>query len=676
MPARYKLLTTWLFISGFILFAGFIAGAWLTSQLETSLLITISIYLACLATGVLMFLVGALLENKLLAPLRHLQIQLSRIVANPDADDDFPPEGWLANLQPDLMQIRQAWKQDRQQIQIAKSEGAQEAATIRQELEALLQVLKTPLLLCDKYQRLLLFNPAAEKLFAANPALGLGRHVSELLPAKSLQEALTNLPEDGSPRQLLIPHESGWYLGDLRKVLASQGQALLMLEDATASQQSELSWSLPLARLLPALRGHAANLATAGELLSTSDANQELKQRLQTAMYEDGQALASLVTKLAELVEGLYLDKSLLSDTWSNDLFNALAPSLAAQGIKLTPLGIPLWFKADTPSLLALLNKLIRQLHTDLALTSLEAEMQLGNAKVYLDLIWQGDCLSLKHLEDYKKLSLISGELGPSLGDLLRRHASDWWCLTHEHSNQVRLRLPLPSATRVYPPEPVKEPRPEFHDFSIANLPPPTEEVGNLALNQINLVVLDSETTGLELTKGDKIISLGACRLVNGKLLAQEVFDQKVNPERAIPPASTKIHGLTDADVANSPPMQVVMPKFKRFVGQSILVAHNAAFDLLALELAGQPLGISFTNPVLDTLWLSRFLDPNLEDHSLDGLAARLNINFPPNTRHTALGDARVTAEVLLALLPRLKARGINTLNEALAVQAQQAGHE
>lgn len=72
---------------------------------------------------------------------------------------------------------------------------------------------------------------------------------------------------------------------------------------------------------------------------------------------------------------------------------------------------------------------------------------------------------------------------------------------------------------------------------------------------------------------------------------------------------------------------------------------------------------------MLDTLLLSRALDPSLEDHGLDALAERFALTFPPGSRHTALGDAQVTAELLLALLPRLRARGVKTLGDALALQ-------
>lgn len=670
MPARHKLLSLWLLLSGITLFAGLFCAAWLESQIQPTGNLRSVIWGASLASGFLVFFLGLILEVRLMRPLRHLQVQVARMAANPDAQDDYPPEGWLETLQPDLNRLRQGWRLDRAQLTDARIQGAKDAARIRQELEALLQVLKLPLLLCDHHQRLLLFNPAAEELFAGNPALGLGRRLQELLPAPSLIDALQNLPKDGSARQLLLPHRNRWYLCDLRRVVASQGEALLMLEDTTERQQSDIRWRKPLSTLLPALRGHAANLATAGELLSNGGTTAELNQRLQLAMQEDSQALSSLINELAKLLEALHLDQGQLTDTWSNDLWQALTPSLTQLEISLTPIGIPLWLKADTPSLLGLLQRLLLLLTEVTGKKAFEAEIQLGNNRVYLDLIWQGQPLHLKQLKEWSELPLANEEISPRLGDILRRHSSDWWSLADADQNFARLRIPLPAATRVYPPLPTIEARPEFHDFSIADLPPPTSELGQLALNQLELVVFDTETTGLELRKGDKVISIGACRIVNGRLLAQEVFDQKVNPGRSIPPASTKIHGLVDADVEKSPPMSVVLPRFREFVGNGVLVAHNAAFDLLAVTLEGAETGVEFTMPVLDTLLLSRGLDKNLEGHGLDALAKRFQLTFPPNTRHTALGDARVTAELLLALLPRLEARGINTLQAALELQA------
>lgn len=671
MPHRQKLLGIWLLLTGSCFFLGLLAALWLDAQLAAEAQERLLLWILCLAPGSLLLLIGIPLEIRLFRPLRHLQVQLARMAANPDAQHDYPPEGWLVSLQPDLEKLRQGWRKDRGLLSEARIQGAKDAARIRQELEALLQVLKVPLLLCDSHQRLLLFNPAAEQLFTDNPALGLGRRLEELLPAPSLRDALQHLPKDGSSRQLLLPHNQRWFLCDLRRVLASQGEALITLEDATERQRADLRWRKPLSSLLPALRGHAANLATAGEVLSSGNTSPDLNTRLQTAMHQDSQALSSLINELAQLLESLHLEQGRLSDTWSNDLWQALLPSLENQQLQLTPIGIPVWLRADSPSLLALLQRLLAELKKATQESAFEVEIQLGNNRVYLDLIWKGEPLSLTLLQEWQELNLTNEDLSPRLGDILRRHSSDWWSLVDGDGLHARLRLPLPAAKRVYPPPPAVDARPEFHDFSIADLPAPTDERGELRLDQLEMVVFDTETTGLELRKGDKVISIGACRLLKGRLLAQETFDQKVNPERPIPPASTRIHGLTNADVEKCPPLKVVLPRFREFVGNGILVAHNAAFDLLAISGEAEELGLSFDMPVLDTLLLSRGLDNNLEGHGLDDLAERFGLSFPPGTRHTALGDARVTAELLLALLPRLEARGLVTLKDALTLQNQ-----
>ena len=115
--------------------------------------------------------------------------------------------------------------------------------------------------------------------------------------------------------------------------------------------------------------------------------------------------------------------------------------------------------------------------------------------------------------------------------------------------------------------------------------------------------------------------------------------------------------------MATQPTLAEVLPAFHRFCEDTVLVAHNAAFDMRFLELKEAATGIRFDHPVLDTLLLSAAAHPGLEDHRLEAIAERLGIRVIG--RHTALGDALLTGEILLKLIPLLGDIGIATLKQA-----------
>ncbi len=181
-------------------------------------------------------------------------------------------------------------------------------------------------------------------------------------------------------------------------------------------------------------------------------------------------------------------------------------------------------------------------------------------------------------------------------------------------------------------------------------------------LAELRYVVFDLETTGLEPTRGDRIIAIGAVRVRDGRVDERDRFESFCQPGRPIPPASTAIHGITDSMVAHAPPWPHVVADFHAWVGDDVLVAHNAAFDLSCLHAAEAQAGVRFDNPALCTMVLSRWLDPAEKDHSLDAIAARHGIVIA--SRHDALGDAIVTAHLFVDMLRRAEERGITSLDE------------
>ncbi len=175
-------------------------------------------------------------------------------------------------------------------------------------------------------------------------------------------------------------------------------------------------------------------------------------------------------------------------------------------------------------------------------------------------------------------------------------------------------------------------------------------------------VVFDLETTGLQPSQGDRIVSIGAVRVEEGRVLPAPRFASFAQPGRPIPAASTAIHGITDAMVAHAPPWPDAVAAFHDFAGDAVLVAHNAGFDTSCLHAAEAQAGVHFANPVLCSLRLSQWLDPDEAAHDLDALAARHGIVVAG--RHDALGDAEATAHLFCDMLRRAEARRVTSLGD------------
>ena len=222
--------------------------------------------------------------------------------------------------------------------------------------------------------------------------------------------------------------------------------------------------------------------------------------------------------------------------------------------------------------------------------------------------------------------------------------------------------LTLEAATVTLSPE---DARPLTFDFDLLNAEEATS-LGEAKLADLCFVAFDTETTGLEPAK-DAVIQIGGVRILNGRMIEGEVFDSYVDPGRPIPPASTHIHGISDADVAGAPDFVEAGREFHSFAQDAVLVAHNAPFDLAFLRGGAAAMGVAWDHPVLDTVLLSACVFGVTEQHSLDALCERLEIELPDHLRHTALGDAKATGEALVKLIPLLEAKGLVTLNQVIA---------
>lgn len=206
--------------------------------------------------------------------------------------------------------------------------------------------------------------------------------------------------------------------------------------------------------------------------------------------------------------------------------------------------------------------------------------------------------------------------------------------------------------------------RPEFYDFDLFSLKTQAKSLLETSLKEITYTVFDTETTGLNPDGGDEIVSIGAVRIVNNRIMYQDVFEELVNPKRDIPIESYRIHGINYEMIMEKESIERVLPRFKQFTSASVLLGHNIAFDMKMLKLKEKKTGIQFKNPTLDTLLLSAVLHPVHEQHDIENIAKRLGVNIIG--RHTALGDAITTAEIFKKLIPILNSNGILTLKDAL----------
>jgi DNA polymerase-3 subunit epsilon len=650
--------------------------------------------------------VAAVLAQRLwghyVQPLAHMadgvDVLLNTDVVKPVVPTGAPEHRALAERINQLLEQRERLRQDMNERVHQVSQGIEQE---RSRLAALMSELTQSVVVCNLDGRILLYNNQARLQSRALSGavgggvelMGLGRSIYGVFDRQLVAHALENIQARmargaASPSAQFVTTTAA---GQLLRVQMAPVRAVgpvephsalsgfvLMMENITRDFQSESARDQVLTTLTEGSRSSLANMQAALDMLDFDDLDPAMRSRFLGVIGEETRRMSQ---RLADLETGTTADLKTrwpMEDMLGADLLKAALRQMQSQlpvPISLAEVDAGVWLKVESFSLLQALSYLAARLVDEFDVKFLQLRLSPATLpshegrKAHLDLIWSGQAMSTETVMSWELDAMRQGTDGSllSVRDVVERHGGAFWFERERTRHQAFFRLLLPLAS---PQEQLdaasfvrNDSRPEFYDFDLFQTTAQSRELDDRLLTELTYTVFDTETTGLNPSQGDEIIQMGATRIVNGKLLSQECFDQLVDPQRSIPAATIPIHGIEPHMVAGKPTIAQVLPSFHGFAQDTVLVAHNAAFDMRFLQLKEKSTGVVFDQPVLDTLLLSAVVHPNQESHRLEAIAERFNVTVMG--RHTAMGDAMVTAEVFLKLIPLLAEKGIRTLGQA-----------
>jgi len=590
----------------------------------------------------------------------------------------------------------------RRDIDRQVAEASHDVAQERNRLAALMSELTQSVVVCNLDGLILLYNNRARMQFRAlssTPTLadgaeliGLGRSIYTVFDRRLVAHALENVQQrlkrgtaDPSA-QFVTVTRAGQLLrvqvAPVRSVAAGErdgGEStslagfVLMLQNVTQDFESESERNQLLHSLTEGSRGSLANLQAAVEILDDPALDEASRGRFLAIVREETRAITRRTLEVAERAARGLAMRWPLEEMLGADFVAAAQRQIEAHldsPVRADDVDSTLWLNLDSFNLLQGLTYLAERLHDEHDVKDLRLRLVRADAgHACLDLLWVGRPMSTETVMTWELDPLRVGDQSSplSLREVVQRHGAEFWFERDRVRHQAFFRFLLPLASQRAELEVSTfvrvDSRPEFYDFDLFRVTAAAHALDDRRLVELTYTVFDTETTGLHPAGGDEIIQIGAVRLVNGKLRRSESFDQLVDPGREIPAATIPIHGIEPSMVAGKPTIDTVLPVFHAYVHDTVLVAHNAAFDMRFLQTKEGALGLRFDQPVLDTLLLSAVVHPNQESHTLEAIAERLGV--PVIGRHTALGDAIVTAEVFLKLLPLLAEKSIHTLGQA-----------
>ncbi|HSG21824.1 MAG TPA: exonuclease domain-containing protein [Azonexus sp.] len=610
-----------------------------------------------------------------------------------------PPEvQQLASAANDLAQQRDVLMDD-VDAQISRAKASVEEEKNR--LAALMSELAQAVVVCNLDGRILLYNNRARlqfKALAQGPTsvsggalIGLGRSIFSILEKNQVEHAQEVIRQRLMAGKTAISNfitttRGGQLLrAQMVPVLAASGEGdaamsgyVLTVENITRSIEQEARRDQVLHSLTEGSRSALGNIrAAVANLIDYPDMEPELRERFVNVVGDEAAKMSQRLDQTMVEFSDSMKTRWPLEDILGIDIIAAAQRRIDEKlqlPSKTEALDDALWIKADSFSLVFALVFLASKLQDHYAPRELRFRLTSEGKLAYLDLIWAGPAMSSETFYTWERESMqIGSETSPlSLRDVIDRHGGEIWYQREKAAHRAFFRFVLPVAMPEVEPEAEDRKRgsgrPEYYDFDLFNFADKSIDLDR-KLSDLTYTVFDTETTGLEPSNGDEIIQIGAARIVNNRLLRQEVFDQIIDPECPLKPESIPIHGITEDMVRGKPTIDVVLPSFYEFCEDTVLIAHNAAFDMRFLQLKEERTGIKFNQPVLDTLLLSAVVHPNQESHKLDVILERLGIHI--DSRHNALEDSLATGEVFLKLVPLLEEKGITTIREALEASAK-----
>jgi DNA polymerase-3 subunit epsilon len=614
----------------------------------------------------------------------HAMAEQTRVIRSANADLRVTaPGGALAELAAAINELGASYRSMQRESESRAAEARASLEEERNRLAALMSELSQGVLVCSAEGTILLYNERARALFTApdddsSQLVGLGRSVFALLERGQMAHAAQRLRHSlarGEPlpsarfvattrARRLLKVQAAPFL-DAQSRLAGM---VLTLDDVTSLMSREAQRRSLLQALAARIRAPAANIRAAAENLAAfPEIEPERRTQFIGIIAAESQTLSATIDDaLREHTEALKATLT-LEDMRAADVLEFARPHLG-DAVAVTVEGDP-WMRVDSYALVQVLAHVAGRLRDAYRIRSLRVTVRLAGRHCEADLTWQGPEAPGDALAQWEAEPMQAGSRQSALTarEVLEQHGGELWLAG---PRCVRFLVPagepapaLPRSARL------AESRPEYYDFDLFGRGPIVDGSSDAALATLSYTVFDTETTGLEPSAGDEIISIGAVRIVNGRLLRHETFEQLVNPGRPLNPDSARVHRIDPSALAGQPAIADVLPAFHRFCEHTVLVGHNAAFDMRFLELKQHAAGVRFTQPVLDTLLLSAVAHPALQDHRLEAIAERMGVDVIG--RHTALGDAILAAEILLKLLPLLAERGVVTLSHALEASRQ-----